>query len=136
MWNHRSQVSHTKKSFAKPSSSPQALHSQSSSSSSSTSSSSVDDCSGGIYTQFLFPPRVRIPPPPLFLSPPLVLTSLCFFYCSFSFSSFLCSRSFFLFCFAASSCLFLFIFSLYISMCSSLVKRCDLVTTRSCFCFD
>ena len=134
MWNHRSQVSHPKKSFATPSSSPQALHSQSSSSSCSTSSSSVDDSSGGIYSQFLFPPRVQIPPP-LFLCPPLVLTPLlCFFCCSFS--AFLCSRSFFLFLFGFIFLPFLLIFSSYILMCSSLVERRDLVTARGCFCFD
>ena len=133
MWNHRSQVSQPKKSFATPSSSPQALHSQSSSSSSFSTSSSLDD-SGGMYHQFLFSPCVQTPPP-LFLTPPLALTPLpCFFWCSFS--VFLSSRSSFLFCFASSACLFCLTFSLYISTCLSLVKRCDFVTTQGCFCFD
>ena len=113
MWNHRSHVLHPITSFVTPLSSPQALHSQSSSSlsvfqSSCSASSSVVDSSGGIYCQFLFPPRVRMPPP-LFLILPLVLTPLPCFFC-FLFAAFLCSRSCFLFCLASSVCFFLKLF--------------------------
>ena len=132
MWNRCDRRCHIlkspEKSFATPLFSPQALHSQSSSSSCSTSSSFVDDSSGGIYSHFLFPPCVRIPPP-LFLCLPLVLTPLLCFFCF----PLLMLIFPFLFGFFLP---FLLIFSSYILMCSSLVKRHDLVTTWVCFCFD
>ena len=132
--NHQLHVSHPIKSFTTPSSSPQALHSQSSSSLSvfqslcSTSYYSVVDSSGG-NCQFLFPPRVQIPPP-LFLILPLALTPLPHLFC-FSFAAFLCSHSSFLFCLASSACPF----SSYIWTCLSLFNRHDFVTTRGGFCF-
>ena len=133
--DHQPHVSHPIKSFATPSSSPQALHPQSSSSLSvfqslcSTSYYySVVDSSGG-NCQFLFPPRVQIPSP-LFLILPLVLTPLPHLFCFF-FAAFLCSHSSFLFCLASSACLF----SSYIWTCSSLFNRHDFVTTRGGFCF-
>ena len=73
-------------------------------SSCSASSSSVVDSSSDMYCQFLFSPRVRMPPP-LFLILPLVFTPLPCFFC-FSFADFLCFRSSFLFCLGFSACVF------------------------------
>ena len=129
MWNHQSHV-------LIPLSSPQALHSQSSSSlsvfQSLCSTSSVVDSSGGIYCQFLFPPRVRMPPP-LFLILPLVLTPLPCFFCFFLLlSSALVHPSFFVWLLLFA---FFETFSSYIGTCLSLFNRPNFATTRGYFCF-